>query len=1438
MPKRVASYIESSIHYVRPCKLSTTCSRRKLHTGFWDHGGTSQTLPLWWEAMVIPFSQKSTRQVVYGKDTTDFRGSADSTILEFLYPAKTLALLVKLSTYRLDRLDRLAQRCNSFNTRRFTSSLSLNTESQNPGLSNLQKTSDSTTNVSTTPEQLDHISDNSQWTNRSEMKLFYDMRWLSQMDVYETEKAREDLSPRENLIQKLQVPIPDSVDDTCWDDIWNLYNSLDERDQDFELTRRLMAFMSFSSRENERLRLIQLVQRQEFPEPWNFWKAVLLTSCAGKHDRAMEFHNLALSHGVITEAGSDLILAHAIWNGDWEVAKETFSKATASIIGNANEEYALSLFSKVWKLITWLPDLASIAADFLEESKLQPGNIKDAFTFQLILLTLAYGTNIDSLNRLLPLLRFYSIETSPLYETTLQRILDMFKRNPESLNVTNLGIVRSIWSSYRIFCKTGDIGQPLIHNLLSILTNAKTSNLTWEAEERRLITDILSVCANQNITLPYSLMVNLMSMYARHGNIEAVNLLEENLEPKLQDLNNIPRAKDEKSSDLTRLNALLKVHQVHGNPTNVRSEFDAIAAQYPRAIKFRSLWHKVIRSFTRSGNFPKAFQTALVDMPNAGILPNRSTILLLLWICGWSTDTTAVLTVLNIAEKQNVTLDEWMVRRLIHAHLKSHPSALAEEFDQVFASHQINRETWSKEAMAALMNEILTMIANRRDLRSANRIYNRMVEENLPIRRSTYWAIICLLTNLYQTDEAAHLIQNIMPSKGIRPQTTFYSRLMRGYCIEERWESVIRVQEEMKRRGILEDVMCRQKYLLARAMIDRRDPLQDSHILSLLRDSIYESKVLWLREEPVIWHRHYTDTYFSVLLDAYADIHANEMVQAITNLYWDAQKYLGQSDDPPLGIIRAFMKTALNSGEHTIIAEYWTKSLGILGEYVKEMATTLARISDIASTGSMRNVNDHAEDDITEPSFQKSQEDPLLPGERTHSQIDDIERARTSENSPASQISVAHLISKPLMMYISSLSMQENYQAIIETVRDVQKSGFVLTNQAWNHYVQVLSLSSEPTYILAAFRAAEIHLMPNYIPFIPTIPDKQHRQAMIHRQRRAQASNFQLYLDPGTLRVLKEIHLSAQFATVAGTDVGIVSDTNVRLSTAIDSVAPAVTNALKAWEHPKSTKHKLTPRHWRNAQSDMQKRRKSGISSSVAPNTNTGSVDLFSGFAVTPRNKTYHDSVYKFSSLFDDMSIVGTMDEYNQLDTAKKRPSAQKGMSAWRWPYQPQSDRTPIQSTSSALGDRQATSEAHEESPSIPSSNHLDLQVDPSGTIDNRQTPPAPDKPTVIGGLAHLLARTYDAHVDSNKKQPIRAREVLELLMHDLPPDTEQALPSKLEEARMISSTPAVTGLFGRSDRADSKKDGEGSPSKAGTGKGKKLGSNTAALQNLAQRAQ
>jgi pentatricopeptide repeat protein len=1300
--------------------------------------------------MVIPFSQSFSRKLLYGNASVDLRGRSENAILEFLYPPQTLALFKKLSAYPLDQL---AHRATRLGSRLFSS-----TSIRNVKIKYSLQTMDSG-DIGSAVESV------AEERPLSYPEEIFNLYWVQEADGIKPEN--KEISARERFMLQLQNPIRSPQDGTRFDKAWESFHKLSKSDQDFELAAKLMSFLSFSSQEDDRVRLLLLFKAYTIPESHIFWKEILLNIQNQRFDRALEFYDIAVSKGSGTELGSDLILAHAIWNRNWKVARDIFDRTINFQHTNDKQNNLHSLLSELWKMTSLLPDLVSLTSHFIQQSPYKDSGKDDAFAYHLSCFALAHCTVPESLNILLPLLRYYKLESIEMYESSIWYILNLAKNNTNSMNGWRRVTLQKLWSSYRIYCKPGEITKPLIHDLLSILTERSVPSLTWEAEDRRFITDILSVCADDKVPLPYEFMVRLMEIYASHGNLDAVRLLEENLYPKIRDLRIMKRSKEEGTADIYRMAALLRVYSERRDIAGVHAEFESIVQQFPRAKGFRRLWHQIINVYSRSGMVKEAFKVALVDMPAAGALPSRRTMLHLLWLCGWSGDTSAVLAVLSIAEKNKIPLDEWMVRRLIQAYIKSHPGAVAEEMDELMESHQINKETWSTSAMTVLFNELLVIIASRRDLRSANRIYLRMVEEQLPISAQTFWALIKLLCNLMETDDAAKLVKEVMPAHGMAPSSTFYAQLMRGYAIEKQWEKVLAVHEEMDHKGMRPNTLSQTKYIEAVAMLNRSNPEKDLEILAILNRFLTDKsiEVYWSREDPPIWYRHHTDAYFYHLMDAYCDIGANEMVQAIQQMYWDFQKMESLSGDPPLGIMKSFMKAAAFSNNHEVVADFWHKSVKVLKDYVKSMASTFKQASNMASAGTMVSFNDQIRRNKAGSQYQGVTSNSQTFGDASFGQNTNSNPSSIHPSDPEhiadSQISVAHLLSRHIGWYMSSLSNSGNFKGIINAVRDLQSSGFKLTSQAWNVYIMTLCRSSDPNDLIAAFRATEVHLMPNSVAHftLTTRGDKDLHRAMVKRQRRAQAANYQLYLNTTTLKNLRDVHESSASATVEGSSVGLERDANISLTGVLESVAPTLTNVLKSWERPLVSRQTLTFHHWNVAGADARKRMRNKRSSQSAVQNGMG---LDTAASLTNLDTTnflinsQNEELLSFDAFQSDSDPNADLDA--ALLSLQGRERRKEKTNAWRWPDEPLDEGAAklLSNLASQSSMKKGTSASEGDSTTTTA---MAAVAEGNGGV----------KSTL--NLAGLLSRAY---TDAENGQPMRPSEVVALLRRGLPKTKEE----------------------------------------------------------------
>ena len=95
MLERAAGCLEPGVPRFVPRLQKSACTRRKLHSAFWSHGGSEINAPAWW-LLLSGTATPKTRMVEYAQT----RNQVASFLLEFLYPAKTLAFLEEYSKWK------------------------------------------------------------------------------------------------------------------------------------------------------------------------------------------------------------------------------------------------------------------------------------------------------------------------------------------------------------------------------------------------------------------------------------------------------------------------------------------------------------------------------------------------------------------------------------------------------------------------------------------------------------------------------------------------------------------------------------------------------------------------------------------------------------------------------------------------------------------------------------------------------------------------------------------------------------------------------------------------------------------------------------------------------------------------------------------------------------------------------------------------------------------------------------------------------------------------------------------------------------------------------------------------------------------------------------------------------------------------------------------
>lgn len=1170
----------------------------------------------------------------------------DNGILEFLYPPKALALLKRLSTYRLDRI---AQTRRLLNRRTFSSHSKSLAEGSEAQLWSYE------------PETAPDIEEPDLRTIH--LQEFNDFDWT--LDPIEKKSRKNEVSMFEELQLNLgKIPAPG--EDDAWNKPWDLYGQLLDPKIIGEFGQRLMVYLSFSSRELDKARLMELLAKIPMPESHNLWKATLISSCTGQLDRAMDFFQKSILHlsswheanpnkslfdNPIIRPANEILLAHLIQKRQWKLAEEVYGDSIKMAPRFTQKVDAQRFLFDLWKVVGNLPDLEGHAMDYIENADISSGSLKSDFARQLISISLTHGTTPQRLTKLIHLLRFYGIETSRTYPPALEFLIDRFIRFHKHVTVSERIALHTLWSAYRIYCRPGQLKTPIVRDLLKVAT-AYYSTKAFANEERAFVLDILSVCSDDIAPLPYGTMIGVMGMYARRGNLEVVRLIESSLTPKLNAIQSWCRSVVDFDYDLQRLKALLQVHAVRGDLLGVQAAFDNIQSQIPLGNEYVMIWNRLILAYARLDELDKAFHIALVHMPSAGVSPNNHTFSNLLRACGWGGEASTMISLIDIAEHHKIRVDEWMIKNLILAYMKHHDGAIAEEIVEVLLNNNVNGETWSKYAFSSLLSDVLVLVAGRRDLRSANKIYNEMVQRKLPIGVVAYSALVELLTNIGETDQASVLVYSVMVERGFPVEDYNLSVLAKGYSVEHRYDGVLAVITELDRKGMPINARARAQHLNAFARLNRTNPNMDQKVILLLEKYLDErGDVTWPKDDHPVWFNHRTDFYFTVLIDAYCDIKATAMVETVMRMLWIYRRKAGLSLDFPIGILRVLMKVALAAGNYDMVKNYWLKCVAQLNEWSQRRASAIRFVAvekDSLLMDESKELDNDQETQYDTPErpngmtgFGVSDTQPTV-AKQAYSDAD-IDPIR---HSTAPSTRIAHLLCRPLVIYMESLAAQNRAPAIINTVRDLQASGYLIDTRTWNKYVRLLIQTGDPQHIIAAFRASEVHLAHNMLPYLSRAGDLKRRKAMLVRQFRAQSANHQHYLHSDTLRQMKEVYDASTEIHVPATSAGLESSSPVSLPSVLDLIAPVTTSAVKSWTIIRTTQYNLTSNHDKIAVEDTKTRRHAEM------------------LANTPDDELYE--LYKS----DSMNGVTTRSIYERDDR-----DAESGTS-WRWPDEPSSDAT------------------------------------------------------------------------------------------------------------------------------------------------------------------
>lgn len=1073
-------------------------------------------------------------------------------MLDFLYPAKTLALLRKLSSRQGDS----ARRSTGSAGLRHYSSKSF----QRPSL------------ISAAAQRTATAMVRAQSTTRPKVKESEDAAvlkdYLQDLDWIDTrvDTSQNDMDDvQARFLHLVKGQLPDDPASIFFDEVWDTFNNLNPSDQTTDAKILLANYLSFSERESDSIRLLFLTNSPEFETDFAVWRAITIRLFAGEISKAAEIHEAAQRQNLQTYIGSDVLLAHAIQAEDWKLALRTSTMVFNTLKRPYDRSVVQQAIHNLWSVTTRLPTLRDRASKFLafayERLDVQYFVIK-AFVLHFLLATLSsIPQKASDVTDFLEEVRTYRVDEKPLLQFALEKIIHTTRKDHQALDSQLFDYLGTIWASYSKFC-AGELNVPLIYDILRLFTLTGKKRAVSDTQERTLVLNILSACSTNRVVLPYEIMVSVLLMYAERGNTEIVRYLNKIMSPSFGTMHNVERTDDEEDLDAKRAYAVLATHIGRSEDVEAETAWTRLQSLHPQIASKVKPWEALIRIYHDQRRYGKIFDILFNRMKEAGASPTAGLLRLIIKGFRVKGNAPAVLDIMSLAKANGVEVNVRMIEELVGAHLRSGNAEASQEIAGMLQEYRQSIGFVDKRDQKIL--DQLQRACRATKVDEAEGIYNRLMESDRPVPSDVFSSMVKLYTRARSTDVAVRVAYVDMPKKNRTAGSDILGLLVGGYFHEHRYTEAIEMFDRIPDVGDVPNVTACGYWIVSLARLSRPKPNLDREILNGLRVLLNGrySTAQWLREMPAPWHLEPYDVYFGNIIASYSEVQAWDIVNYLQKWYRQLQPGI-----PALGVIKSLMRAQKLAGNHAEVDRLFHMGLGQLSAAIRGMASDMTSLSminhlefgEIKDKQLFKSIPESQNSEMSMTDLNLSKVSPLV-----------ATRGRDSGRD------IPFLIEYILPDYIDSLVARKQYDEIIRMMTRLQALGFNMDHgknnfRLWNFYVQALCSSSGSRHIITAFRTAELHLYSSSAHFKTSKNwDKKMSKRLnqiLHRRRLDQA-----FVAPRTMVILKEIALAAQRTSVNKASLGIeqyedvTEDATVTLSSILEQVAPSMFPAVMAWE--------------------------------------------------------------------------------------------------------------------------------------------------------------------------------------------------------------------------------------------------------------------------------
>ena len=1108
-----------------------------LHSAFWHHGAGDLSLPIWW-ASVIPSTPG--RATEHGEPS--YRGEKPCTnriyngqndlLLDFLYPAKTMALIKRISSCGWEAW-------HSRRRRQFTGN-------------NIR-----------------------QYSSRSSCIQEYASNNFG--EITESEEAQEvqelkQILQTSDALGALQALLPSQ--DKCRQGLaWRLYGILDESERAPTLRANLLNYLALSEHPVHASRLLQVFDSllPESRRASSYRAAILGHLTLHMVGRAVKLHDEAADRALGVRFGTDVLLARTVQDNQWDLAIHVFQ----TFMRFWDREGLPGESRHLWVVVSQLPMLFSNAVSLLQFAKQFQYNFQsttekpsalESFMAGIVPKVIERAVAAPDLDEAFILgffrvLRSLGLSTKDYYENVLFKLLSL-QRYRNYSNRPKLHL--QLYAEYRdeaIERNSRDGFYPS-QNLIMALMKLVASHYSFKTYADAAATTVSSLTSDWHRFhghLTKNVLLQLMNSHARAGDAEGVHEYFQEL--RIQEPGPL--------KNHASLWPLLYVHSRRLEISAVRKQFGRISEEFglkPDIVSWNILLHTYARADDLDGTL-KCFD----DLVKSGLRPDSWSFGPVLDICARRGDVEAVQGLLAQARSENLLIQNYAVTRaaLVLANVNSDDLAAAEA--AAGAMLKDKRAGTLHGPLTPTWNILLTAYAARSDLESTMRIYRSMQAEKIPLDSLSYSALMKSLIVLRQTDAAYKILRKTMVNNSIRAYAHHYALVMAGFISEHQVHRALEAHERMVSKRIRPTVSSRMAYLKAKALAEVDSIKHKPHgngktgearlveveeglreILAESDPSDYASKQPRQGLHGMPLNQASPDGYFEFVILLYGARGAYKICQELFEVAAAARQDEYGNYEAPLGLLTALMTAHCYANRHEEVDKCWTLARAQAAKLVKLLGSDPVKLPTASGT-------------------------PL------------IESAPTVETPPAEslarpktegRIKIApnrrDLLVRPIRIYMRSILARKDSRKVPKVQQIISSliaDGYIMDNFAWNEFIQMLARSG---HMVDAFTACEAYLMPNFIGWRPTDPWYKRRDVLGYERMDVRVINTR---NKRTLmpRYKTLVIMGAALAHVrrAGYDP---EDTEGHLLSMLKQLAPKTIRAIETM--PVVPDDKLQKKYW------------------------------------------------------------------------------------------------------------------------------------------------------------------------------------------------------------------------------------------------------------------